>query len=172
MKKIKYLAIILTVLFMVVSLTACGGGSAAPAAPANTAVKDDFKDYLNNYAIPAFQVVNNEIVTIYTEAVQTGDGNVMAEALSEDLPILNTALLEEMIEYSPKTAEVQEVHNIFIAAVELRGEAYAQILEVLLDLDAEKDAISAAFDMLDDADAIFAEYVSQVETMKKDLGLV
>ena len=56
---------------------------------------------------------------------------------------------------------------MFISVVKLRGEAYEQILEVLLDLDAKKDAVSAAFDMLGDADGLFAEYVSKTETMKK-----
>ncbi|SET83056.1 hypothetical protein SAMN05660297_03636 [Natronincola peptidivorans] len=167
MKKIKYLAIALTVLFMLVSLTACGGGDAAPA---NNAVKDDLKDYINNHAVTNFVPLNEEIVIHYTEAVQTGDGDVLATVLKENL-IRNALLFEELEAYTPETTEVQELHNIFFKAVEIRELAYVDILLVLTDLDAEEEDINAAFDMLDESDNLFIEFSTKMDAMRKDLGL-
>ncbi len=135
--------------------------------PVATSVKDDFKEYLNQIAI--YHPLNNDIIKIYTEAGVAKDGKILAKALSETLPAKNNAMLEKMKAYTPKTIEVKELHNIFIKAVELRKEAYAQLHEVLTK-PATDSAVDAAFAKLDESDAKFDEFLTKAESMKKDLG--
>lgn len=101
-----------------------------------------------------------------------GDNNVIAKALSETLSPKNDALLEKMKAYKPKTTEVQEFHNILIQAVELRKDAYAQLLEVLKNKDATDSAVDAAFNKLGESDDKFIEFNTKGESLKKDFGLV
>ncbi len=166
MKKNKFLAITLTALFMLISLTACVGN----ATPADNTVKDELKDYINNYAVTSFVPKNAEIVTKYTEAVQAKDGEVLAAVL-KDIILLNGYLFEELEAYTPKTTEVQELHNIFINAVEKRELAYVEILLVLTDLKAKEEDITAAFDKLDETDKLFVEFSTKLEALKKENGL-
>lgn len=133
-------------------------------------VKDDFKEYLDNNLTPNFQAQNNEIIKIYTDAAKTKDSKILAKALSETLPAKNNALLEKMRAYSPKTSQVQELHNILINAIELRQDAEASVFEVLTKNSTESE-VDAAFIKLDEADAKFNDFLTKAETMKKDLGL-
>lgn len=166
MKAMKYLVVVLTLTIMLGVLTACGSTADS------TSVEDDFKEYLNNHYSTFFEPENNDIVKVYTDAVLAKDGEILAKALSETLPPKNDALLEELKAYSPETTEVQELHAILIDAVELRKEAYAEILVVLMNMNAAKADINAAFDKLDEANAMLAEFSAKAATMKKDLGLV
>jgi len=160
MKKIKYLTTIMTVIFILVPLSACGGDNPA---------KDEFKEYINNHAIAKFTPKNEEIVTKYTEAVQAGDGDVLATVLRE-VVLLNAHLIEDLEVYTPQTTEVQDLHNIFIQAVKLRELAYVEILLVLTDLEAELEDIDAAFDKLDETDKLFIEFSTKVDNMKEEFG--
>ena len=170
MKIIKHLTIALMVILLLVALTACGGNPAPTPTPAPNPVKEDLKDYINNYAVAIFGPLNEEIVNNYTAAVQTNDGDVLVTALKENLSS-NAMLIEEMEAYTPATAEVQELHNIFLDAVKTREIAYADILVVLTDLDATEEEIRAAFDMLAEADSLFAEFSTELAAMRADLGL-
>jgi hypothetical protein len=160
MKTFKHLATVITLSLMLLSLAGCGS------TPAATSVKDDFKEYLNQVAI--YHPLNNEIIIIHNEAGLAKDSKVLAKALSEKLPAKSNALLEKMKAYTPKTTEVKELHNIFIKAVELRKEAYAQLHEVLTK-PATESAVDAAFAKLDESDAKFDEFLTKAESMKKDL---
>ncbi len=162
MKTFKHLTIVIALLLTLLSFAGCGSS------PAATSVKDDFNEYLNQVAI--YHPLNNDIVNICTEAGLAKDSKILAKALSETLPAKNNALLEKMKAYTPKTTEVQELHNIFIMAVELRKEAYAQILEVLTK-PASDSAVNAAFAKLDESDAKVEAFLTKAEFMKKDLGL-
>ena len=102
--------------------------------------------------------------------VATGDGDLLARALMEDLPEMNNALLDKLIAYTPETTEVQDLHDVYFMAVDLRGDAYEQILQVLLDLDAQDEEIDAAFDLLEVSDAIFLNFEEMVAIMTKELG--
>lgn len=162
MKTFKHLAMLITLSLTLLSLAGCGSTSAT------TSVKDDFKEYLNQIAV--YHPLNNDIINIYTEAGLAKDSKILAKALSETLPAKNNALLEKMKAYAPKTTEVQELHNIFIKAVELRKEAYAQLLEVLTK-PATDTAVDDAFAKLDESDAKFEAFLTKAESMKKNLGL-
>ena len=160
------------VIMMLVALTACGSASApTPApAPANNPVKDDLKDYINNYAVTNFVPKNEEIVTYYTEAIQTGDAEVLINAIQE-IVVLNAQLYEELVAYTPATAEVQELHNIFVQAVEMRDLAYADVFLALTDSNATEEDGDAAFNKLAEVDAVFAEFSAKMDSMRADLGL-
>lgn len=160
MNRFKHLAMVITLSLTLLSLAGCGS------TPAATSVEDDFKEYLNQIAI--YHPLNNDIIKLYTEAGLAKDSKVLAKALSETLPAKNNALLEKMKAYAPKTTEVQELHKIFIKAVELRKEAYAQLHEVLTK-PATEAAVDAAFAKLDESDTKFDEFLTKAESMKKDL---
>ena len=162
MKIIEYLAIALTLSLMFVFLTACSG----------TSVKDDFKEYVNNNASAIFIPENNDIVATYTKAIESQDVKIAVKALSETLFTKNNALLEKMKAYKPETTEVQELHNIYIKAVELRKEGYAQMLEALTTKVSDESAADAAIAKLGESDTKFAEFETKASSMKKDLGLV
>lgn len=164
MKISKYLVVALTLTFMLVGLVGCGGTSVA------TTPKDDFLDYLNNQFVPIFGPENNDIVAIYTEAGLAKDSKILAKTLSQ-IPPKSNALLEKLKAFTPKTTEVQDLHNLLIKAVELRKEAYAQVLEVLTENSPEAQ-VNAAFAKLDESDAKFEEFLTKAESMKKDFGLV
>lgn len=165
MQKIKYLGLALILSFMFISLMGCGGDS-------GPSVKDDFKEYVNNNANTVFIPENNSIVASYTEAVQTQDENIIIKALSETLPGMNDALLTKMKAYSPETIEVQELHNLYIEAVELRKEGYAQMLESLTTRLDDESAIDEALNKLGESDTRFIEFETKRDSMMKDLGLV
>jgi len=135
-----------------------------------TSVKDDLSEYLYNNFGTVFEPEDRAIQQIYTEAALTGDSKILAKALKETLPAKNNALLEKMKAYTPQTTEVQEVHNLFIQAVELRKDAYVQFAEVLTK-DATEAEIDAAFAILDESEAKIEEFLTKAESMKKDLGV-
>lgn len=135
-----------------------------------TSVKDDFSEYLYNNFGTVFEPEDRAIQEIYTEAALTTDSKILANALSETLPAKNNALLEKMKAYTPQTTEVQEVHNLFIQAVELRKDAYAQLYEVMTQPATEAD-VDAAFAVLDESEAKIEEFLTKAESMKKDLGV-
>jgi hypothetical protein len=135
-----------------------------------TSVKDDLSEYLYNNFGTVFEPEDRAIQQIYTEAALTGDSKILAKALLETLPAKNNALLEKMKAYTPQTTEVQEVHNLFIQAVELRKDAYAQLFEVLTQPATEAD-VDAAFAVLDESEAKIEEFLTKAESMKKDLGV-
>jgi len=161
MKKIKYLVLALSLSLMIVSLTACGN-------PA----KDDFKEYVNNNLNTTFILDNNDIVKTYTEAIKSQDEKIIIKALSETLPTKNNALLEKMKAYTPKTTEVQEFHNIYIKAVEIRKEGYALMLEALTTKVSDESATDIALTKLGESDTKFAEFETKRGSMMKDFGLV
>jgi len=132
-----------------------------------TSVKDDFLEYLNNSFGTVFEPENSDILKIYAEAALTADSKILAKALSETLPAKNNALLEKLKAYKPQTTEVQELHNLFIQAVELRKDAYAQLVKVLTQPATEAE-VDAAFAVLDKSDAKFDEFLTKAESMKKD----
>jgi len=162
MKKIKYLAFALILSLMFVSLTGCGG----------TSVKDDFIEYVNNNANTIFIPDNNDIVKTYTEAIESQDGKIAIKALSQTLPTKNNALLEKMKTYKPETPEVQELHNIYIKAAELRKEGYALMLEALTTKVSDDSATDAALNKLGESDTKLVEFETKRNSMMKDLGLV
>lgn len=162
MKKIKYLAIALSLTLLGSTLTACGSVSA----------KDDFKEYLNNNVITVFMPESNDIVKTYSAAVEKQDQKVLVKELSETLATKNNALLEKLKAFIPKTTEVQELHNIYIKAVEVRKEAYVLMLESLTTKLSDESAMTVALDKLGESDAKFTEFGTKVESMKKDFGLV
>lgn len=144
--------------------------STSSSTPVGTSVKDDFSQYLYNNFGTVFKPENSDILKIYTEAALAKDSKILAKALSETLPAKNNALLEKLKAYTPQTAEVQELHNLFIQTVELRKDAYAQLLKVLTQPATEAE-VDAAFAVLDKADAKFDEFLTKAESMKKDLGV-
>lgn len=162
MKNIKYLALVLTLILMIGSLTACGANP----------VKDDFKDYINNNINTVFTPENNDIVKTYSDALKTQDENIFVQALKETLPTMNNALLEKLKAYTPKTTEVQELHALFISAVEIRAEGYALMLEAMTTKVSDEKASDPAIAKLGEADTKFTEFETKRTTMMKDLGLV
>lgn len=144
--------------------------STAASAQVGTSVKDDFSEYLYNNFGTVFEPEDSDILEIYTEAALTGDSKILAKALSDTLPAKNNALLEKLKAYTPQTMEVQEVHNLFIQAVELRKDAYAQLVEVMTQPATEAE-VEAAFAVLDESDAKIDEFLTKAESMKKDLGV-
>ena len=136
----------------------------------DTSVKDDFSEYLYNNFGPVFEPEDRAIQVIYTDAALTKDSEILAKALSETLPAKNNALLEKMKAYTPQTTEVQEVHNLFIQAVELRKDAYAQ-LAVVMTKSASEAEVDAAFVVLDESNAKIDEFLTKAESLKKDLGM-
>jgi len=161
MKIKKILAITLTLSLMLVSLTACGNP-----------VKNDFKEYVNKNVITTFLPENNEIINDYTVAMKSADVKTMVDALSKTLPKKNDALLEKMKAYSPQTTEVQELHNIYINAAEIRKEAYVLMLGALTTNASDESAADTAIAKLTDSDNKFVEFQTKLDSMKKDLGLV
>lgn len=141
--------------------------STSASTPVGISVKDDFSEYLYNSFGTVFEPENSDILKIYTEASLAKDGKTLAKALSETLPAKNNALLEKLKAYTPQTTEVQELHNLFIQAVELRKDAYAQLFEVLTQPATEAE-VDAAFAVLDESDAKFDEFLTKAESMKKD----
>jgi len=144
--------------------------STSASTPVGTSVKDDFSEYLYNNFGTAFEPENSAIQKIYTEAALTADSKILAKALSDTLPVKNNALLEKLKAYTPQTTEVQEVHNLFIEAVELRKDAYAQLVEVMTRPATEAE-VDAAFVVLDESDAKIGEFLTKAETLKKELGV-
>jgi len=162
MKKIKYLAFALALSLMFVSITACGG----------TSVKDDFKEYVNNNSNTTFLPENNDIVKTYTAAIESQDEKILVPALSETLPTKNNALLEKLKAYTPVTTEVQELHNIYIKAVEIRKEGYSLMAEALTTKVSDEAATDTAIAKLAESDTKFTEFETKRISMMKDLGLV
>lgn len=144
--------------------------STSASTSAGTSVKDDFSEYLYNNFGTIFEPEDRAIQEVYTEAALTADSKILAKALSETLPAKNNALLEKMKAYTPQTTEVQEVHNLFIQAVELRKDAYAQLYKVLTQPATEAE-VDAAFAVLDESEAKIEEFLTKAESMKKDLGV-
>ncbi|KUO66622.1 MAG: hypothetical protein APF84_04080 [Gracilibacter sp. BRH_c7a] len=144
--------------------------STATSAQVGTSVKDDFSEYLYNNFGTVFEPEDRAIQEIYTEAALTADSKILAKALSDTLPAKNNALLEKLKAYTPQTTEVQEVHNLFIQAVELRKDAYAQLVEVMTQPATEAE-VEAAFAVLDESDAKIEGFLTKAESMKKDLGV-
>ena len=161
MKKIKYLVLALSLSLMFVSLTACGN-------PA----KDDFKEYINNNVNTTFIPENNEIVKTYSEAIKSQDEKIIVKALEETLPTKNDAFIEKLKAFTPKTTEVQELHNIYIKAVEIRKEGYALMLEAFTTKVSDESASDTALAKLGESDTKFAEFETKRTSMMKDLGLV
>jgi anaerobic ribonucleoside-triphosphate reductase len=164
MKRIKYLALALTLSLMFISIIGCGDSGPS--------VKDDFKEYVNNNANTIFIPENNSIVKTYTEVIQTQDEKIIIKAISETLPAKNEALLAKMKALTPKTTEVQQLHNIYIKAVELRKEGYVLMHEALTTKLSDESAIDKALNKLGEADIKFVEYETKRTSMMKELGLV
>ncbi len=149
------------------NLQACIDSITIASTPSSTSVKDDFSEYLYTSFGKVFEPENSDILKIYTEAALAKDGKILAKALSETLPVKNNALLEKLKAYTPKTTEVQELHNTLIQAVEVRRDAYAQVHKVLTQPATESE-VDAAFAVLDESDAKFEEFLTKAESMKKD----
>jgi uncharacterized lipoprotein YehR (DUF1307 family) len=158
----KKLFLITMALVMALSLAACEG----------TTIKDDFKEYVNNKSNAIFIPENNDIVKTYTEGVKAQDGEAMVIVLSEILPKKNNELHEKLKAYTPETAEVKELHDIYIKAVELRKEGYEKMLEALTTKVSDEAATDIALAKLGEADTKFAEFETKRNSMMKDLGLV
>ncbi len=144
--------------------------STAASAQVGTSVKDDFSEYLYNNFGTVFEPEDSDILEIYTEAALTKDSKILAKALSDTLPAKNNALLEKLKAFTPQTTEVQELHNLFIQAVELRKDAYAQLVGVMTQPATEAE-VDAAFAVLDESEARVDEFLTKAESMKKDLGV-
>ena len=168
-KTIKYFVIALTTLVMIAALTACGS---TPADTSATTPKDELKDYINNNFVKTFGPENNAIVDAYGVAADSGDNNTIAKALAETLTPKNDALLEKLKAFKPKTTEVQELHNILTQAVELRKDAYAQLLGIVTNKNVTDAAVDAAFNKLGESDDKFMEFNTKGDSLKKELGLV
>jgi len=162
MKKIKFLALALSLSLMFVSLTACGGSP----------IKDDFKEYVNNNSNTTFIPANNDIVKAYSDAVGSQDEATIVKSLSETLPTMNKALIEKMKAYVPATPEVQELSNLYIKAAEIRTEGYGLMLEALTTKVSDESATDTALAKLGESDTKFAEFETKRNAMMKDLGLV
>lgn len=174
----KKLIMLFLVMVMAFSSTACGGPDDSENKEtinpnAETVVdvdgKEAFKDYINNHLAVNSGPKNDEIVNRYLAAVETGDGDVLVEVLREIL-ILNAYLYEELESYVAETDEILNLHNIFFEAVSKRELAYVSILSVLTDLEAEKEDITAAFDLLDESIILFNDYMVKVGEIKASYG--
>ncbi|SET70039.1 hypothetical protein SAMN05660297_03187 [Natronincola peptidivorans] len=144
--------------------------STAASAQVGTSVKDDLSEYLYNNFGTVFEPEDRDIIETYEEAILTGDSENFAKALSDTLPAKNNALLEKLKAYTPQTTEVQELHNLFIQAIELRKDAYTQLVVVMAKQSTEAE-IDAAFVLLDEYEAKIDEFLTKGESMKKDLGV-
>jgi len=111
-------------------------------------------------------------VKTYTEAIKSQNEQIIVTALLQTLPTKNNALLEKMKAYKAETTEVKELHNIYIKAVELRKEGYAQMLEALTTKVSDESATDDAIAKLGESDTKFAEFETKRNSMMKDLGLV
>jgi len=162
MKKIKNLTLVLTLLLMFATLTACGSDP----------VKDDFVDYCNNNVNKTFNPEYNAVVKLYSDTIQSQDSDAIIAALQGPIATQNDALLEKVKAYSPKTNEVKELHNLFIKAVEIKKEGYTALLGALTAEGSDDTATNDAISKLAEADTKLKEFEAKRDSMMKDLGLV
>jgi len=185
--KAKFLLVLLALL-MVFTITGCAGDADDTADTADTAEttekateestepaydqadKDAYIVYMNDYAVASFVPKNDEIVAKYVAAAELQDGTVLLETLQEII-VLNAVLYEELEAYTPTTTAVEELHAIYFDAVSKRELAYADIMLVLTDLEASQEEIDAAFDKLDESDAVFMSYVEKIAELNALYGI-
>jgi len=162
MKKIKNLALVLTMLMVFATLTACGSDP----------VKDEFVDYCNNDVNKTFNPEYNAIIKLYTDALETQDVEATITALDGPIKTQNDALLAKLKAFTPKSTEVKELHNIFIKTVEIKKEGFELLLKALTTEASDDTATDAATAKLAEADAKLKEFEAKRATMMKDFNLV
>lgn len=165
--KTKGLAVALVLSFVLVSLTACGGG--------DSELKDDFLDYNNNQAATVFLPENSAIADSYTAAIQSQDEAILIDTLNA-LPAQCDSLLAELNAYKAKTTKVQELNALLIEMVQMKKDGYTEMLAAysldVSDTAGFEAAFATATTSLDASDAKFAEYITAREAMMKDLDIV
>ncbi|WEK54231.1 MAG: hypothetical protein P0Y55_16990 [Candidatus Cohnella colombiensis] len=113
---------VLLSLFVLILLSACG----------NDPIKDDLLNYINNEVAPLGDE-EDKLLTAYSNV--TGDNYESDEdlyyALDEDIIPRYYKFITKLENIRPKTAEVKELHEIYVAAANNQYNAMTQVLAAL-----------------------------------------
>ncbi len=162
MKKMKnIMATISALLICVTVLAGCGSDP----------VQDDLINYINNQ-LPTIATLEKKVTSEF-EAVKadsnTDDATFGAKLKDVIIPASNE-LIDKSKATVPATDEVKKVHDKYIASVTVQSEAFAILLDAATKND-EKIA-KTANDKLTEAERLSKEYLADLETLKKDHGVV
>lgn len=161
MRKMKN--IITTILALLIFVTVLAGCGSDP-------VQDDLINYINNQ-LPAIATLEKKVTSEY-EAIKSdsnADDAAFAAKLKDVIIPAATELTTKAKETVPATEEVKQLHDKYIKAVTLQSEAF----NILLDAAEKSDEALAktGAEKLSEAEKIANEYLTDLETLKKDHGV-
>lgn len=161
MKKMRnIIAIISALLICVTALVGCGSDP----------VQDDLINYINNQ-LPEIASLETKVTTEY-DAIRSdsnADDAAFAAKLKDVIIPASAELVAKAKATVPATEEVKKVHDKYIAAATVQGEAF----DILLDAAEKSDGELAktGTDKLNEADKVSKEFLADLETLKKDHGV-
>ncbi|QNU68723.1 hypothetical protein EHE19_002935 [Ruminiclostridium herbifermentans] len=154
------IAIISALLICVTALVGCGSDP----------VQDDLINYINNQ-LPEIASLETKVTTEY-DAIRSdsnADDAAFAAKLKDVIIPASAELVAKAKATVPATEEVKKVHDKYIAAATVQGEAF----DILLDAAEKSDGELAktGTDKLNEADKVSKEFLADLETLKKDHGV-
>jgi hypothetical protein len=130
-------------------------------------VQDDLLKYINE-DLKELAVVEEDAIAEYDSV--TGDNYVDDYTtyvhIEEVVMPMYKDFLDQLEEVWPATPEVQEVHELYIEAVNMQNNAFLKILAALEQQD--YDMIADANEMLADGRAGIRKYTSELERLAKE----
>ena len=162
MKRMKN--IVATIAALLICVTALAGCGSDP-------VQDDLINYINKQ-LPTIAALEEKVTSEY-QAVKT-DSNADDATFGAKLKDVIIPAAAELIAKAkatvPATEEVKKVHDKYIASMTTQSEAFA----ILLDAAGKSDEklVKTANDKLKEAEKLSKEYLADLETLKKDHGVV
>ncbi len=162
MKKMK--SIMSTISALLICVTVLAGCGSDP-------VQDDLINYINNQ-LPTIAKLEEKVTSEYqaVKADSNADDATFGAKLKDVIIPAAAELIAKAKATVPATEEVKIVHDKYIASMTIQSEAFA----ILLDAAGRNDEklVKTANEKLTEAEKLSKEYLADLETLKKDHGVV
>ena len=130
----------------------------------DNAVQDDLLDYINN-DITEMQELDSEVIDLYERARNSEDDYAMYEILIDEVIPKSRELIDEAEAIQIETKEVQEIHEVYLDAINKQDQAFTLMLSALENQDFE--IMTQANEKLDEARKLQRQYESALKALAK-----